>query len=58
MMKRPPVPRGAGLFGEAEPERKAIAAHQVNIDGGSRGNPGRRRMEWWSATRAVRLWRA
>ncbi len=40
MMKRPPVPRGAGLFGEAEPERKAIAAHQVNIDGGSRGNPG------------------
>jgi ribonuclease HI len=40
MLKRPPVPKGAGLFGEAEPERKAIAAHQANVDGGSRGNPG------------------
>jgi len=40
MVKRPPVPRGAGLFGEPEPERKTIAAYQANIDGGSRGNPG------------------
>ena len=40
MIKRPPVPKGAGLFGEAEPERKAIAAYQANVDGGSRGNPG------------------
>jgi ribonuclease HI len=40
MSKRPPVPKGAGLFGEAEPERKAIAAYQANVDGGSRGNPG------------------
>jgi len=40
MTKRPPVPKGAGLFGESEPERKPVAAHQANIDGGSRGNPG------------------
>jgi ribonuclease HI len=40
MVRRPPVPRGAGLFGEAEPERKVLAAHQANVDGGSRGNPG------------------
>ncbi len=40
MWKRSSVPKGAGLFGEAEPERKAIAAHQANVDGGSRGNPG------------------
>ena len=40
MWKRPSVPKGAGLFGESEPERKAIAAYQANIDGGSRGNPG------------------
>jgi ribonuclease HI len=40
MSKRPPVPKGAGLFGESEPERKAIAAYQANVDGGSRGNPG------------------
>jgi len=40
MSKRPPVPKGAGLFGEAEPERKAIPAYQANVDGGSRGNPG------------------
>jgi ribonuclease HI len=40
MTKRPPVPRGAGLFGEPEPERKATTAYQANIDGGSRGNPG------------------
>jgi len=40
MTKRPPVPKGAGLFGEGEPERKVIAAYQANVDGGSRGNPG------------------
>jgi ribonuclease HI len=40
MWKRPSLPKGAGLFGEAEPERKAIAAYQANVDGGSRGNPG------------------
>jgi ribonuclease HI len=40
MWKHPSVPKGAGLFGEAEPERKAIAAYQANVDGGSRGNPG------------------
>jgi len=40
MLRRPPVPKGAGLFGEAEPERKAVAAYQANVDGGSRGNPG------------------
>jgi ribonuclease HI len=34
------VPKGAGLFGEPEPERKTVAAYQANIDGGSRGNPG------------------
>jgi ribonuclease HI len=40
MWKRPSVPKGAGLFGEAEPERKTIASYQANVDGGSRGNPG------------------
>ena len=40
MAKRPTLPKGAGLFGEAEPERKVIPAYQANIDGGSRGNPG------------------
>jgi len=40
MIKRPSVPKGAGLFGEPEPERKTTAAYQINIDGGSRGNPG------------------
>jgi ribonuclease HI len=34
------MPKGAGLFGEAEPERKVLPAYQANIDGGSRGNPG------------------
>lgn len=34
--------RGAGLFGDNEPETKpsAPAAWRANIDGGSRGNPG------------------
>jgi ribonuclease HI len=40
MVKRPPVPKGEGLFGEAEPERRVTPAYQANIDGGSRGNPG------------------
>jgi ribonuclease HI len=40
MPKRAPMHRGGGLFGDALPEPKAIAAHQANIDGGSRGNPG------------------
>lgn len=34
------TPSGGGLFGDAPPEPKRIAAHQANIDGGSRGNPG------------------
>lgn len=35
------IPRSGGLFGETPPEHKpSIAAHQANIDGGSRGNPG------------------
>jgi ribonuclease HI len=33
------APRSGGLFGDAPPEQKP-AAHQANIDGGSRGNPG------------------
>jgi ribonuclease HI len=40
MMKRPSPPKGGGLFGESEPERKPVAAFQANVDGGSRGNPG------------------
>ena len=38
--KRPPVPRGGGLFGDAPTEPKHLVAYQANIDGGSRGNPG------------------
>ena len=40
MPKRPQLPRGSGLFGDADPDRKHPAAYQANIDGGSRGNPG------------------
>jgi ribonuclease HI len=40
MNKRPAPPKGAGLFGEPEPERRTHAAYQANVDGGSRGNPG------------------
>jgi len=41
MPKRPPTPRGKSLFGEAAPEAKPdAAAYRINIDGGSRGNPG------------------
>ena len=41
MPRRPPTPRGKGLFGDAPAEPKpAAASHRANIDGGSRGNPG------------------
>jgi len=43
MPKRPPASKAKGLFGEAAPEPKpagAAAAYRINIDGGSRGNPG------------------
>jgi len=42
MRTRVPGPRGGELFGDAAPEpaAKTVAAHQANIDGGSRGNPG------------------
>lgn len=40
MTKRQPLPKGGGLFGDAQAERRPIPAHQANIDGGSRGNPG------------------
>lgn len=40
MTKRPAPPRGGGLFGDHEPERKLSPSYQANIDGGSRGNPG------------------
>jgi len=40
MAQRRVPPADGGLFGEAPPEPKRIAAHQANIDGGSRGNPG------------------
>jgi ribonuclease HI len=40
MVRRAPPLRGGGLFGDASPEHKPLAAFQANIDGGSRGNPG------------------
>jgi ribonuclease HI len=42
MVRKPPVHRGTGLFGESETEAQpsAPAAWRANIDGGSRGNPG------------------
>jgi ribonuclease HI len=42
MPKRPATSKGKSLFGEAAPEAKtaAAAAFRINIDGGSRGNPG------------------
>lgn len=42
MPKRSPTPKGKSLFGEAAPEPKpaTTAAYRINIDGGSRGNPG------------------
>jgi ribonuclease HI len=38
--RRPAISRSVGLFGDADPDRKPLAAHQASIDGGSRGNPG------------------
>jgi ribonuclease HI len=41
MPRRPTPPRGKDLFADAAPEAKAApASYRVNIDGGSRGNPG------------------
>jgi ribonuclease HI len=41
MDKRKPVSRGASLFADAPPEAKPTSpAWRVNVDGGSRGNPG------------------
>ena len=42
MVRRVPLNRGTGLFGDSEAETKptAAAAWRANIDGGSRGNPG------------------
>jgi ribonuclease HI len=41
MPRRTPTPRGKGLFADSAAETKpAGAAFRVNIDGGSRGNPG------------------
>ena len=42
MPKRPSTPRGKNLFGDAPPGAKpdATPAYRINIDGGSRGNPG------------------
>ena len=41
MPPRAKPPRSGALFAGAEPEAKAgAAAYRVNIDGGSRGNPG------------------
>jgi len=43
MPKRSPASKGKSLFGEAPSEPKsaaAPAAYRINIDGGSRGNPG------------------
>src|SRR6202795_684999 len=41
MIRRPTSSRETGLFGGSEPEAKPRPAFQANIDGGSRGNPGR-----------------
>jgi len=38
--RRPQPPRGKGLFADAPADSKPVAAYRVNIDGGSRGNPG------------------
>lgn len=41
MARRSPTHRGKDLFGEAPAEPKPVAAaYRMNIDGGSRGNPG------------------
>jgi ribonuclease HI len=40
MVRRAVPPAGGGLFADAPPEHKRMAAYRANIDGGSRGNPG------------------
>ena len=42
MPKRPPTSRGKDLFADAPavPKPAVAAAYRINIDGGSRGNPG------------------
>ena len=41
MPRRSPTTRPKNLFGDAAPDAKpAAAAHRINIDGASRGNPG------------------
>jgi len=43
MPRRSPTTKGKSLFTEEAPEAKpaaAPAAYRINIDGGSRGNPG------------------
>ena len=42
MPRRPPTPRAKDLFADAPaaPKPAAAAAYRINIDGGSRGNPG------------------
>lgn len=42
MPRRTPTTKGKSLFAEAAPETKPAmaAAYRINIDGGSRGNPG------------------
>ena len=41
MPRRSPTSKSKSLFGEGAPEPKpAAAAYRINIDGGSRGNPG------------------
>src|SRR5215468_5250300 len=41
MPRRSTTARGKSLFGETAPEPKPVAAaYRLNIDGGSRGNPG------------------
>jgi len=40
MDRRGHTPKSGGLFGEAAPEHKHVAAYRANIDGGARGNPG------------------
>jgi ribonuclease HI len=38
--RREHMPKSGGLFGDAPPEHKAVAAYRANVDGGARGNPG------------------
>lgn len=38
--RRGHMPKSGGLFGDAPPEHKPVAAYRANVDGGARGNPG------------------